>query len=672
MLQNISKSLAMDNEKRFAKVILPLKLHKDIHYVVPEILSDKIFPGSFVRVNFAGREYIALVDEINCENVEYEGNFKYILFVEEVPPAPRQIVKFWEWLADYYMCTKGEVFKSAASAFSLDLNPSKKRKKELGPEGELLPQLSDAQKSALENIESEMKNRPVVLNGVTGSGKTEIYLHLAKRVLESGKSVLYLLPESAISSQISKRVEKYFGDKLLIYNYKQPKADKRNSFLRIIKGEEPYIVLGLRSAIFLPYKNLGLVIVDEEHDSSYKQSEPAPRYNGRDSAVVLSSLFNTPIILGSATPSLESIHNIETGKYAEVVLSEKFHNSQPVEIKVLNTLTEKRGNRMSGPFANYTLEQMESCLERGEQVIVFRNRRSYSPYVQCDECGHIPYCSHCNIPLSYHKYRGTISCHYCGESFVFTNRCNSCGNNSVTDKGYGTEKIEEFLRERFSDKVIERFDADTTSSKTEEKRIIKEFSQNKANILVGTQMLSKGFHFSDLTLVCLLQAESLFATQDFRASERAVQMMNQLSGRAGRENKPGKMIIQTSGDKNEVYSLTGEYRDVCSKLIEERKEFLYPPFLRIIRIVVKDRDRKETYNYADKLYKLLCLIKGLDFSGPFAPVNEKLRGEFILNFWIKLPKDNRGIAIKKSIKKVVDKFSNDNPKAQFFCDVDPF
>lgn len=641
----------------FAKVILPLKIRSDIYYIVPEHLAADIKIGSRVLVNFANREYAAVISDLCSSPAGFKGSLKEIISVIPSPPVQSSELEFWQWVSDYYMCTVGEVYKAAYPNNRSPDKPVRAKKVTAHPDKEnVLPALSDEQIESFNLINESFTNKKVaLLNGVTGSGKTEIYIHLASEQIKRGMSVLYMVPEIALSRQLSTRLAKVFGNKLLIYHSRQSNGERTRVHNLVCEGKEPYIILGLRSSLFLPFRKLGLIIVDEEHDASYKQTDPAPRYNARDSAIMLAGIHKARILLGSATPSLESIYNAYSNRYSLVQLKSKYFGAIPPVIEIIDTIRESKRGKMEGVFSTAMLKGIEETITAGEQVLIFRNRRSYSPTVQCLYCGDIPMCPHCNVSLSYHKSREELRCHYCDHHVRFSTICSKCGKPGLKDRGAGTEKIEELVKLRFPLAKIDRFDFETTRSKLRENRILKDFAQHKLDILVGTQMISKGFDFEDLSLICLLQADSMLAIQDFRANERALQLLTQLSGRAGRKYKQGRIIIQTAQAEHPVYkSFSGE-QETISDLLKERKEFGYPPFVRLIKITLSCTDRDKLNLAAGKMAEILtdCGVK--EFSGPFSPLIDRLRGEYILQFWLKLPKDNTVSAIKKNITQEIDK-----------------
>lgn len=642
-------------QKKYISVILPLKLRGFLTYGIPSNTQQPIQIGTWITVSVKGKLKLGVVSAIYTET-PYGIDPEKIIDIDSVlerKPVRKCDIEFWKSIAEYYMCTIGEVFKAVynsqmqkeilkgTSTRGVKRTSTKEKRADFEP-----VTLSKAQTEASKKIQEYFRNgKTVVLEGVTGSGKTEIYIHLAHNNLEKEKNVLYLVPEIAISKQLQTRLEKMFGDHLRVFHSKQTVARKREIIKEINEGKEKFVVLGTRSAIFLPFDNLGLIIIDEEHDHSYKQSEPAPRYNGRDAAMILAASRGANVLLGSATPSCESLYNVETGKFGKVSLNEKYFNNLEPVIKIIDTNTERRLDNMNGSFSRQLLKEIDKTVKQGEQVMVFRSRRAYSPFVQCSECGAIPKCPKCNVNLSFHKYNYSLSCHYCGYSTPFTTRCPECGETALTDKGSGTEKIEEELQTLFPDLNIARFDAETTTSRIAEDRILKEFASGKIDILVGTQMITKGFDFEKLSLVAVINADSLLAMDDFRCDERARQLLTQLLGRAGRREKRGEMIIQTAQKEHPALSS----RTDASTMLAERKMFGYPPYVRLIRISVSDTQEGRLWNACRKIKEAIEISGIANSEGPVAPAIERINNRLIREFWIKLPREHNIATIKKAL-----------------------
>lgn len=539
--------------------------------------------------------------------------------------------------------------------------------------------LSPAQEKAYKSVrEGFASGKPVLLNGVTGSGKTEIYIKLAQETLKSGKNVLYLVPEIALSRQLEERLQIHFGDRLLTFHSGETAASKRNTAetIRALKGSDRnYIVLGTRSSLFLPHHTLGLIIVDEEHDSSYKQDSPAPRYNGRDTALMLSVIQKCRIILGSATPSLEELYNCRYGKHHLAELQERYHGSQESDIEIIDTKAERRKRGMQGNFSRKLIDHIQHTLGKGGQVMILRSRRSWSPALQCEECGEIPKCPHCNVSLSFHKYgqEGSMTCHYCGHKAVFTGRCDKCGG-ALKSLGAGTQRIEEEAAALFPSARIARLDSDTAQSKTFETKVIKDFSKGEIDILIGTQMLSKGFDFSNLHLVAVISADTLLGLQDFRADEKALQLLEQFRGRSGRRGEKGLFVIQTSQPEHPIYQRIqrNEAIHFNDSLLLERETFNFPPYSRIIEIDIRDRYADRAERMAGRLADALTKRFGMTLSGPYTPAVDKIADEYIRAMRISLKKDRNLVSGKKDIMDIVQKFEKANKySGHITLNVDP-
>lgn len=676
----------MAGEKRYVEVLLPLKLRSTLTYRVPDSFMDEVCEGCWVTVPLRGNAMPGVV-------VRVLGKAPADLRLAEVqdlsgvlaglPGVGHQELEFWHILADYYLCTPGEVFKAAYNSgiqrAIVSARPAKAARapKARDAEGRApfqLNPLSESQSAAMEGIRRGFgEGRPVLLHGVTGSGKTEIYLHLAAEMLSRGRDVLYLVPEIAVSKQLQQRLSKAFGKSLHIY-HSQTTVPRRFATMESLRSEAGgHVVLGTRSSIFLPFRDLGLIIVDEEHDRSYKQDDTAPRYNGRDAALMLASLRGAHIVLGSATPSCESLYNVQMKKYVKVDLPGRFHGGEDPEVEVIDTAKAMRLGNMEGSFSRRLLKEMAATLEAGKQVLVFRSRRAYAPVLQCGNCGEPARCPHCNVPLSYHKFNDTMSCHYCGYQRVFTLRCPSCGEPALVERGAGTEKIEEELREAFPGRRIERYDADTTRSKAAADSLIRDFSAGKIDILVGTQMITKGFDFERLALSVIVSADSLFATQDFRGDERALQLLTQLMGRSGRRGERGRIVIQTFQPGHPVLKLLSEKSsDPMAGMLAERREFAYPPYVRMISITVRDRYEGRVWNVC-RLIREAATSCGIDdIAGPLSPAVDVVAGEHIAQFWIKLPRNRTMTARKKALYERLSRIGRDfKGHTTITIDVDP-
>jgi len=453
--------------------------------------------------------------------------------------------------------------------------------------------LNEFQQTALSDIEKQFKIKSVVLlHGVTSSGKTEIYIHLIQKALDEGKQVLYLVPEIALTTQLTTRLKRVFGKRLGVYHSRFSDAERVEIWNNVLNDKSYDVIIGVRSSVFLPFRQLGLVIVDEEHETSYKQYDPSPRYHARNAAIVLASMHGAKTLLGSATPSIESYFNAETGKYGLVELHQRHEEMQLPEIMVVDTKEAYHKKRMEGHFSDVLIEKIAKALGNKEQIILFQNRRGYAPYIECKACAYVPKCKNCDVSLTVHKVFNTLTCHYCGYTEPIPTVCPVCKTPNLNTKGFGTEKIEDEIRHIFPEARVSRMDLDTTRSKKSYEKLISDFEQHKVDILIGTQMVTKGLDFEHVSLVGILNADNLLNFPDFRAHERAYQLMAQVSGRAGRKNKRGLVVLQTSQPEHTVIGqvIRNDYAAMYKLQTEERKQFKYPPYFRMIQITLRHKD----------------------------------------------------------------------------------
>lgn len=542
-------------------------------------------------------------------------------------------------------------------------------------------QLSEAQNIAYQNIKTHFaKNKNVLLFGVTSSGKTEIYIHLIKEALEKGKQILYLLPEIAITSQIINRLKSIFGNKVGIYHSKFSDAERVEIWNNINTsqfGKEPYqIILGVRSSIFLPFNNLGLIIVDEEHESTFKQYDPAPRYHARDLALVLGSMQKANVLLGTATPSLETFYNSKVGKFEIVELKQRHKNIKLPEIVVSDIKEAARKKQMKSIFSPLLLENIKSALENNEQVILFQNRRGFSPYLECKTCSWIPKCENCDVSLTYHKNINELVCHYCGFRMPSPSKCLACGDTAMETKGFGTEKIEDEIKMFFPNAKIGRMDHDTTKAKNSHERIISDFELKKIDILIGTQMVSKGLDFENVRIVGIMNADNLLNFPNFRSFERSFQLMVQVSGRAGRKGNQGKVIVQTSNPKHIIIKSVVEnnYDLMVRHQLLERKKFKYPPYYKLIKIILKHKNLNKLEKSAEVLGNYLRQIFGERVLGPEFPLINRIQTWYIKEIMIKIEKEKSIKAAKEIILDAVNRLKNvkEYSGIQININVDPF
>jgi primosomal protein N' (replication factor Y) len=511
--------------------------------------------------------------------------------------------------------------------------------------------LSDTQQAALSSIKTQFEQKDVVLlHGITSSGKTQVYIRLIEQMLANNRQVLYLLPEIALTTHIIERLRRYFGNIIGVYHSRFNDNERVEVWQKVLKGEFR-IVLGARSSVFLPFEDLGLIIVDEEHESSYKQFDPAPRYNARDASIYLSHVHHARVLLGSATPSFESYYNAQTDKYGLVEMTERFGGVQLPQIEVVSITQETKNKTIQSHFTSVLMADMAAALEKKEQVILFQNRRGYAPVILCKTCAYSPKCINCDVTLTYHKSSGKLHCHYCGYKEDTPNICPACGSAHLEQKGFGTEKVEDELSILMPDARIARMDLDTTRSKMAFQNILNDIEEKKIDILVGTQMVAKGLDFPDITVIGIINADSLLKYPDYRANERSFQLLAQVSGRAGRRGKQGKVVIQTYDPNHRVIKqvIENDYTDLYNVEMEERKAFKYPPFFRIIELNIKHKEPEKLYLQAEYLAKELRRHFGDRVIGPEFPLINRIRNYYIKNIMLKFEKDTVSINKVKAI-----------------------
>ena len=734
---------------RYADILLPLA-QPLYTFALPADVQPA--PGSAVAVQFGAHSvYTGIVWRLHDEPPK-GGRTKNVLRVLYDRPLLHPVqMRFWEWLADYYMCTLGEVMRMALpsevkphsateSEFeayaprcervltlvetALDGNAllrmrrrSPKRyalvealqaaggtlprretnadaniikalaeagiieiaEREIMPgavaDAVALPELSKAQTIAAERIRAGFATHDtVLLQGVTSSGKTEIYMHFMAQALAQGKDVLYLVPEISVTAQLVERLRAAFGERVVPCHSRLTPARRTQAYMRVLNSAGGNLVVGARSAVFMPFEHLGLVVVDEEHDDGYKQSEPAPRYNGRDAAVMLGVMHGAKSLLGSATPSIESYANALAGKYARVVLDERYGGALPPGIVISDTLRAvKRGERKYR-FNKELSDKIADCLAQGEQVMLFQNRLGYSPYVECPECGWTARCPHCNVTLAEHRASRTLRCHYCGYTIPLPTRCPACAKADVVPMGFGTERVEEEIASLFPQARVLRLDSETAVSVAAYNRIISAFARHEADILVGTQIIAKGLDFDRVTLVGILNADNLLNAPDFRAGERAWQLIMQVAGRCGRRETRGEVVIQTAEPSHPVFGwiADGRYEVMASALLAERQMFSYPPYTRLIRIIIRSGNVGRLVATARKLGESLRVRFGSRVFGPAAPVVDRVRGEHIMEILLKI-EVAASFARAKSILRdeiVSVRKTTDSRGVVIICDVD--
>ena len=800
----------------FVEVILPLPLPKLYTYRINEDEAHFLQMGMRVAVSFGkSKVYTALVHKVHTNEPTYETkDIEYIL--DETPIVTPEQITHWQWIADYYMCTLGEVIKSALpSAFLLesetiieiaekDLNsnlfsddefqvyealhyktalkgsevskiiPKKKTLKVIkslvekgaariserifekyvpklvkfirlaeayqSQEGlqkalellkgekqkklimayfnhinrEALPlkvenlleeakvsnavlksvvekgileiyylqkdrvsfagseilakkTLNNIQNEALYQVQQQFQTKnTVLLQGVTASGKTEIYIELINQYLKKGKQVLYLLPEIALTIHIINRLKKHFGKNLSVYHSKYNTNERVEVWNNVLNNcSKAQLVVGVRSSVYLPFKDLGLVVIDEEHDSSYRQFDPAPRLQARDSAIMLANLFKAKTLLGTATPSIESMHNVKIGKYGFVYLSKRYTNFLPPIIELIDIKDKQHRKRMNGHFSDILIEEMTNTLSQGKQVLLFQNRRGYAPIVQCMHCGTVPQCPHCDVSLTFHHSSNQLRCHYCGYAIPMPKTCIACGSVDLKTKGFGTEQISKELEILFPQVAIDRMDQDTTNGKYGYEKILAKFEQQETQILVGTQMISKGLDFENIGLVGVMNADALIHSPDYRAYERSFQLLLQVSGRAGRSAQRGKVLIQTYNPQHPVIQqvLQNDFKGMYQNQIEERQSFSYPPFVQMIKITLKHTNFNRTNEgaewFANALKEAFASKKGIEILGPEFPLISRIRNEYMKDVLVKVKPSELSIHhTKEQIKRIETSFQS--------------
>ncbi len=646
----------------FADIVLPVAVAGSYTYVIPPGLHDVIKRGTLVTVPF-GQSKSSMGLVISTHNTPPAGFVPKEItgIIPLQTDLSERFTDFLLWISDYYMALPGEVIKAAIpSADDLVSRsaPRKKRNSASSSEAEVIPpaELNALQNEAFAKVKELFNDHEVVLlRGVTSSGKTEIYIHLITEQLARGRQVLYMLPEIALTTQIIERLQKHFGTAIGVYHSRLTPAARQDVWKSAGNGSLG-VVLGVRSSLFLPFKDLGLIIVDEEHDSSYKQYDPAPRYHARDAAMMLSRIHGGKILLGSATPSVESYHNATTGRYGLVELDARYGDVKMPEMIVADTRSHGKKKKPASHFSSRMLDAVGEALAKGEQVILFQNRRGFSPYLMCSDCGWVPRCTNCSVSYTYHKSAGKMKCHYCGKSETLPGVCPECGSAALTTRGFGTEKIEEEIKLLYPSAKVARMDHDTTKRRNAASQILSDFAGGATDILIGTQMISKGLDFEKLTVVGILDADSMLWFPDFRAFERSFQLIEQVSGRAGRRERRGTVIIQTADPSHIILRqvLKHDYKAMCRTQLEERELFGYPPFTKIIRIVIRHRDLDELNLSSARLANSLRKHLGKFILGPEFPAVMQVQKWYIKTLLIKLGKELSASRVKEMIRKAME------------------
>ena len=683
----------------YADILLPVPLPGCFTYNIPSHLGTVPQVGCRVVVPFGKKEsetgiVIRVYDgePTARQKQDAAGNPIVIKDIAEVLDTtevvlPSQLA-FWQWIADYYLCTLGEVYKAALPAgirrtklHTKDGTRASCSKHEdnvlFGPSSEenlSLPTLSAAQQQALTSIQGEWNSHDVcLLHGVTSSGKTEIYTHLIAEAIRQGQQVLYLLPEIVLTSQLTNRLRAVFGDRLGVYHSKYTPGQRAEVWLRQL-SDQPYdIIVGVRSSIFLPFRRLGLVIVDEEHETSFKQQEPAPRYHARNAAIMLAARFEAKTLLGTATPSLESYYNAQHGKYGLVHLTQRYGDVSLPSVEVVSLAEAYRRKQMEGPFTPQLLAAMHTALEAKEQVIIFQNRRGYAPSLNCHICGWSPRCPHCDVTLTLHRKAHRMTCHYCGYTTEIPTSCPSCTNTTMDHHGFGTERIEDKLATLFPSAHIARLDLDTTRTRSAYEGIIQDFSEGRTDILVGTQMVTKGLDFGRVSLVGILAAEIMLNQPDFRAYEHAYQMLQQVSGRAGRRERQGHVILQTFNPELPLLAqvVGDDYDSMYAQQMDERRHFLYPPFTRMVVMYFKHRQPDTVETMSRAASEDLRRIFGTRVLGPDEPPIPRVASLCIRRTILKLERTLPTARITDILLRLRTALLQRCPSAVVYFDVDP-
>ena len=670
----------------YIDVILPLAIRDCYTYSVPDGFSIPA-PGTRVIVPLMKKEVRGVVLRVHTEPIDpsWIAKIRPISSIADTAPSvsPEQLA-LWQWMSSYYMCTLGEVM-AAALPGGLDkrlTNPPKRRRTSIAPytgpveSSHTLSEIQDKSVDEIETFWSSCKDI-VLLHGVTSSGKTDIYIHLIEKQLAAGKNVLYLVPEIALTTQLTSRLQCIFGDRLIVYHSRFTDAEREQRYSHIahlpLSGSDNFVVLGARSAIFLPIPNMGLIIVDEEHDPSYKQAEPAPRYHARAAAIMLAKTHRAKVLLGTATPSIETYYLAQKGVYGLVRLTERYGGVELPDITLIDLRRQYERKEMYGHFSDPLVERIRQCLADNKQVILFQNRRGYAPLLQCVQCGQPPRCVQCDVPMTLHKRENEMRCHYCGYRMPVPPVCPQCGGELKTI-GFGTERIEDEIQALFPEASVLRMDLDTTRNKSAYQDIINAFARHECDILVGTQMITKGLHFDDVRLVAVLNTDPLFNQPDFRAYERAYQMLEQVAGRAGRKGTKGEVWMQTFDPSNAVLSMVRkhDYTALYSQQIAERKLFNYPPFYRVIRLQMRDHNGVRVHRTATQLQTYLARIFGERVSGVIIPSIERVQAYTIRELTLRIEQGANFSEAKRRLKETIDQIwsVSSNKNVKIIIDVD--
>ena len=665
---------------------------KNVETVVSRMLEkDAIFVAEKVIDTYRPKTEVCI--SLNLEHGDEEGLHKYFDMVHRSNKQEALLLAYLDlsrWLQSgeprevkkAELLARADVSQAVLSAV-ITKGVLKQYKKEINRFANRVihvqekPRLSEEQARAYQEIRDSFKDKNItLLHGVTSSGKTSIYVHLIDEVLRAGKQVLYLVPEIALTTQLTQRLQLVFGDKLIIYHSKFSDNERVDIWKKLLTSNDPCVVIGVRSAVFLPFADLGLVIVDEEHDTSYKQQDPAPRYNGRNAAIVLAQMHGAKTLLGSATPAMETYRNAETGRYGLVSLLTRYEDIEMPEVEVVDTHEARRKKEMNGMFSGRLIGLCRKSLDAGEQVILFQNRRGYAPMVRCKQCAWIPKCENCDVSLTYHKHVNSLSCHYCGYTIQLPTVCPACKMPAIEIVGYGTERIEDEVEAVFPEDKIARMDLDTTRNKNSYEKLIEDFSSRKMNILVGTQMVTKGLDFAGVSTVGILNADTMINFPDFRSDERAFDMMEQVSGRAGRKSKQGRVVIQTSDVKHPVIGFVKnhDYMGFYKYELGERERFGYPPFTKIINIYLKHRDDNVLTEMSVRYSNMLREVFKHRVLGPEAPMVARVQNLYIRQVVLKMENEASMPKVKVILRRIYENMLAVDSRMKsviLYYDVDP-
>ncbi len=667
----------------FADICLPVPF-ESFTYLVPPALESQVGVGVRVVVPFGkSKKYVGLVLAVHGNEPQGVTMKEIETVLDTAPIVTTLQLDFWRWIAHYYMCPLGDVFKAAFPAgMKKDEGEKKRRRKNIVEQfdGTGCPgvqnQLNEWQQTAFRQIQDSWKTHDItLLHGVTSSGKTEVYIHLIQQYIDKGKQVLYLLPEIALTTQITNRLRAVFGEKLGVYHSKFVDADRVAVYLKQLSGSPYQLILGVRSSVFLPFRDLGLVIVDEEHETSFKQQDPAPRYHARAAAVMLARQYGAKTLLGTATPSIETFKLAQDGRYGYVRMDRRFSDMQMPDIEVVDIKRLKFQKRMKGSFSQTLLDAIDETLKAGGQVILFQNRRGFSSFIECKNCGWVPRCEHCDVSLTFHKKTNALTCHYCGSTYMLPARCPNCEEASFMNVGLGTERIEEQIRTFFPEARVTRMDLDTTRTQNSYSQIIDAFSRHESDILIGTQMVSKGLDFDNVHVVGILDADMMLNLPDFRSFERTFHILAQVAGRSGRKGRKGRVILQTRSADSEIIRdvVDNNYEEMYRTQIAERELFRYPPFTRLIYVYLLHRDFHTVEHLANQTADLLRKSLGLRVLGPDCPPVGRVQSMHIRKIILKMQTSDNVARTRQLLQSIVGQVQA-QPIAnslRVYFDVDP-